>query len=253
MSAVTSPGSGKVSCFVHVGNGRVPGQFRKLVRVVAHRVLDEVGSLLALAPVRKRIDSVAIVDGIPVPTRDHRLAAPSYQVDDRPVMTDGGYQGNPEVTMPYRQSCDSPQGWCYELLGRLPWFAPFLRRVALLLVRFDIVDSKRTRDLAFRTKGTPPAHARPTLDHSLRGHRGNSHRQSPHQDPPTVWLQALAVVTAGAFRRKSECDNAQKAGTRNWLPAATAAIPSAACGRPGYIEHRHAIRENQFTRRVLGG
>jgi hypothetical protein len=34
--------------------------------------------LLALAPVRKRrVDSVAIVDGTLVPTRDHRLAAPS--------------------------------------------------------------------------------------------------------------------------------------------------------------------------------
>jgi len=44
----------------------------------AHRVIDKVGPLLALAPVRKRrVDSVAIVDGTLVPTRDHRLAAPS--------------------------------------------------------------------------------------------------------------------------------------------------------------------------------
>lgn len=41
-------------------------------------LIDKVGPLLALAPVRKRrIDSVAIVDGTLVPTRDHRLAAPS--------------------------------------------------------------------------------------------------------------------------------------------------------------------------------
>jgi hypothetical protein len=44
----------------------------------AHRVIDTVGPLLALAPVRKRrVDSVAIVDGTLVPTRDHRLAAPA--------------------------------------------------------------------------------------------------------------------------------------------------------------------------------
>jgi hypothetical protein len=116
----------------------------------AHRVIDKVGPLLALAPARKRrVDSVAIVDGTLVPTRDHRLAAPSknyrystnvqiaidadtrlviatgdpqpgnrndttvyrtsgikYQIDDRPVMTDGGYQGNPEVIMPFRKPRD---------------------------------------------------------------------------------------------------------------------------------------------------
>lgn len=44
----------------------------------AHRVIDTVGPLLALAPVRRRrIDQVAIVDGTLVPTRDHRLAARS--------------------------------------------------------------------------------------------------------------------------------------------------------------------------------
>jgi len=44
----------------------------------AHRVIDSIGPLLALAPARKRrVDSVAIVDGTLVPTRDHRLAAPS--------------------------------------------------------------------------------------------------------------------------------------------------------------------------------
>ena len=52
----------------------------------AHRVIDTLGSLLALAPVRKRrVDQVTIVDGTLVPTRDHRLAAPSknyrYSVD----------------------------------------------------------------------------------------------------------------------------------------------------------------------------
>jgi hypothetical protein len=116
----------------------------------AHRVIDTVGPLLALAPVRKRrVDSVAIVDGTLVPTRDHRLAAPSKnyrystnvqiaidadtrlviatgdpqpgnrndttayrtsgikdQIDNRPVMTDGGYRGNPEVIMPYRKPTD---------------------------------------------------------------------------------------------------------------------------------------------------
>src|SRR3954447_20092422 len=44
----------------------------------AHRVIDSIGPLLALAPVRKRrVDAVAIVDGTLVPTRDHRRATPS--------------------------------------------------------------------------------------------------------------------------------------------------------------------------------
>jgi hypothetical protein len=44
----------------------------------AHRVIDTLGPLLALAPVRRRrIDQIAIMDGTLIPTRDHRLAAPS--------------------------------------------------------------------------------------------------------------------------------------------------------------------------------
>ncbi|WP_433264780.1 transposase family protein [Actinosynnema sp. CS-041913] len=113
----------------------------------AHRVIDTVGPLLALAPVRRRrVDQVAIVDGTLVPTRDHRLAARSKNyrystnlqvavdadtrlviatgepkpgnrndctvyrdsgiadvLDGRPVMADGGYQGNKDVIMPYRK------------------------------------------------------------------------------------------------------------------------------------------------------
>jgi len=116
----------------------------------AHRVVDSLGPLLALAPVRRRrIDQVAIVDGTLVPTRDHRLAARSknyrYSTNlqvaidadtrlviaigdprpgnrndctvyrdsgikdtlaGRPVMADGGYQGNPDVIMPYRKPRD---------------------------------------------------------------------------------------------------------------------------------------------------
>jgi hypothetical protein len=41
-------------------------------------VIDTVGPLLALAPVRRRPEGrVAIVDGTLIPTRDHRLAAQS--------------------------------------------------------------------------------------------------------------------------------------------------------------------------------
>ncbi|MEV4544731.1 transposase family protein [Micromonospora echinaurantiaca] len=44
----------------------------------AHRVIDTLGPLLAMAPVRRRpVDQIAIVDGTLIPTRDHRLAAPS--------------------------------------------------------------------------------------------------------------------------------------------------------------------------------
>src|SRR6201999_4409780 len=44
----------------------------------AHRVIDTLGPLLALASVRqRRVGQVTIVDGTLIPTRDHRLAAPS--------------------------------------------------------------------------------------------------------------------------------------------------------------------------------
>src|SRR5205823_8607068 len=44
----------------------------------AHRVIDTLGPLLALTPVRRRrVDQVTIVDGTLIPTRDHRLAARS--------------------------------------------------------------------------------------------------------------------------------------------------------------------------------
>ncbi|WP_199442942.1 transposase family protein [Umezawaea beigongshangensis] len=111
--------------------GLQPGQFHKLVRVLAERGGD------------------AIVDGTLVPTRDHRLAARSKNyrystnlqvaieadarlviatgepqpgnrndctvyrdsgvLDGRPVMADGGYQGNPEVIMPYRTPRDGSE------------------------------------------------------------------------------------------------------------------------------------------------
>jgi len=110
----------------------------------AHRVIDTLGPLLA--PVRRRrIDQVTIVDATLIPTRDHRLAAPSknyrystnlqvaidadtrvvtatgdpqpgnrtdctvyrtsgidQKLAGRPVIADGGYQGNLDVIMPYR-------------------------------------------------------------------------------------------------------------------------------------------------------
>ena len=44
----------------------------------AHRVINTLGPLLALTPGRRRrIDQITIVDGTLIPTRDHRLAAPS--------------------------------------------------------------------------------------------------------------------------------------------------------------------------------
>jgi Helix-turn-helix of DDE superfamily endonuclease/Transposase DDE domain len=44
----------------------------------AHRVIDTLGPLLPLAPVRRRPKGqVAVVDGTLIPTRDHRLAAQS--------------------------------------------------------------------------------------------------------------------------------------------------------------------------------
>jgi len=84
----------------------------------AHRVIDKVGPLLALAPVRKRrVDAVAIVDGTLVPTRDHRLAAPSknyrystnvqvaIDADTRLVIATGDPQpGNRNDCTVYRES-----------------------------------------------------------------------------------------------------------------------------------------------------
>jgi hypothetical protein len=50
----------------------------------AHRVIDTLGPLLVLAPVRRRpVDQVAIVDGTLIPMRDHRLAAPTSALDSR--------------------------------------------------------------------------------------------------------------------------------------------------------------------------
>src|SRR3954449_7240040 len=118
-----------------------------------HRVIDTLGPLLALAPVRRRArEQVAIVDGTLVPTRDHRLAARSknyrystnlqvaidattrlvlavgdpqpgnrndtivyrssginQQLAGREVMADGGYRGNPEVIISYRQPSDGSE------------------------------------------------------------------------------------------------------------------------------------------------
>ena len=49
-----------------------------ILHSAAHRVIDTIGPLLAMAPVHRRPkDQVAIVDGTLIPTRDHRLAAQS--------------------------------------------------------------------------------------------------------------------------------------------------------------------------------
>jgi hypothetical protein len=48
----------------------------------AHRVIDSIGPLLALAPLRRRrSQDVAIVDGTLIPTRDRGLAVPSKSED----------------------------------------------------------------------------------------------------------------------------------------------------------------------------
>lgn len=84
----------------------------------AHRVIESLGPLLALAPVRKRrVEAVAIVDGTLVPTRDHRLAAPSknyrystnlqvaIDADTRLVIATGDPQpGNRNDCTVYRES-----------------------------------------------------------------------------------------------------------------------------------------------------
>jgi hypothetical protein len=92
-----------------------------------HRVIDTVGPLLALAPVRRRrVESVAIVDGTLVPTRDHRVAAPSknyrystnlqvaIDADTRLVIAIGQPQpGNHNDCTAYRDS-----GMAAQLAGR---------------------------------------------------------------------------------------------------------------------------------------
>jgi hypothetical protein len=93
----------------------------------AHRIIDTLGPLLALAPVRKRrVDQVTIVDGTLVPTRDHRVAAPSknyrystnlqvaIDADTRLVVATGDPQpGNHNDTTVYRES-----GIAQKLAGR---------------------------------------------------------------------------------------------------------------------------------------
>jgi hypothetical protein len=84
----------------------------------AHRVIDTLGPLLALAPVRRRrVDQVSIVDGTLIPTRDHRLAARSknyrystnlhvaIDANTRLVVAPGDPQpGNRNDTVVYRSS-----------------------------------------------------------------------------------------------------------------------------------------------------
>src|SRR2546423_4052063 len=93
----------------------------------AHRVIDTLGPLLALAPVRRRrVDHVSIVDGTLIPTRDHRLAARSknyrystnlqvaIDADTRLVIAIGDPQpGNRNDTIVYRTS-----GINQQLAGR---------------------------------------------------------------------------------------------------------------------------------------
>ena len=93
----------------------------------AHRVVDSLGPLLALTPVRKRrLDQVAIVDGTLVPTRDRRVAAPSknyrystnlqvaIDADSRLVIaTSDPHPGNRNDTTVYRDS-----GMDQKLAGR---------------------------------------------------------------------------------------------------------------------------------------
>lgn len=93
----------------------------------AHRVIDSLGPLLALAPVRKRrVDQVAIAGGTLVPTRDRRMAAPSknyrystnlqvaIDADSRLVIaTSGPRPGNRNDTTVYRES-----GIAAKLAGR---------------------------------------------------------------------------------------------------------------------------------------
>src|SRR3954447_6167875 len=92
-----------------------------------HRVIDTLGPLLALAPVRRRRgEQVTIVDGTLVPTRDHRLAARStnyrystnlqvaIDATTRLVLAVGDPQpGNRNDTIVYRSS-----GINQQLAGR---------------------------------------------------------------------------------------------------------------------------------------
>ncbi len=86
----------------------------------AHRGINTVGPLLALAPVRRRrIGQVAIGDGtrLVITTGDpqpgnrndcavYRDSGIADVLDGRPVMADGGHQGNREVIMPHRTPRD---------------------------------------------------------------------------------------------------------------------------------------------------
>ena len=93
----------------------------------AHRIIDNLGPLLALVPARRRLKGqVAIVDGTLIPTRDHRLAAQSknyrysanlqvaIDADTRMIIALGDPQpGNRNDTIVYRSS-----GINQQLAGR---------------------------------------------------------------------------------------------------------------------------------------
>lgn len=81
--------------------GLEPGQFRKLVRVVAQVAIVD-GTRLAIAT------------GDPQPGNRndctvYRDSGIAEQLAGRPVMADGGYRGNPGVIMPYRQPRDGSE------------------------------------------------------------------------------------------------------------------------------------------------
>jgi hypothetical protein len=93
----------------------------------AHRVIDSLGPLLALAPVRRRrIDQVAIVDGTLIPTRDHTVAARSknyrystnlqvaIDADTRLVIA----LGDPTAAQPQRHPVYRSSGIDQKLAGR---------------------------------------------------------------------------------------------------------------------------------------
>jgi hypothetical protein len=97
----------------------------------AHRVIDTLGPLLALAPLRRQPRGrVAIVDGTLIPTRDHRLATQSknyrysanlqvaIDADTRLVIALGDPQpGNRNDTIVYRTSGIDQRLAAYEVMA----------------------------------------------------------------------------------------------------------------------------------------
>lgn len=158
----------------------------------AHRVIDPIGPLLALAPVRKRrVDSVAIVDGTLVPTRDHWPATPSknYRYSTNVQAIDANTRlviatGDPQPGS--RNDCTVYRDFRHRRATRRPaghgrWWIPRQSRRRHALPQTPKIRARVEHVLSRIKKPQNPPRLPPRREHPRRHSLGN--RAAP-QHPP---------------------------------------------------------------------